>query len=71
MLILTFLVYLLSHLVFAEGLEMIEDQRKEGAHLQVLNKSTTKNYSLKIPLGQFFKFSEKDIREEDKRIISN
>ena len=46
MIILTFLGYLLSHLVFAEELEMIEDQRKEGAHLQVLNKSTTKIYSL-------------------------
>lgn len=61
MLILTFLVYLLSHLVFAEELEMTKDQRMEGAHLQVLNKSTTKNYSLKIPLGQFFKFSEKEL----------
>ena len=61
MIILIFFVYFISHSVFAEDFEIIEGQRKEGAHLQVLNKSTTKNYSLKLPLGQFFKFSEKEL----------
>tara|TARA_B100000989_G_C19442002_1_gene427769 strand:- start:212 stop:613 length:402 start_codon:yes stop_codon:yes gene_type:complete len=59
--ILIFLAYLIINFAFAEDLRMADDQKKEGAHLQILNKSTTKNYSLKLPLGQFFKFSEKEL----------
>ena len=61
MLIFAFFVYILANLGFSDDLEIFEGQKKEGAHFQVLNKSTTKNYSLKLPLGQFFKFSKKEL----------
>ncbi len=61
MIIFIFIACLITNFVFADDLEIFEDQKKEGAHLQILNKSTTKIYSLKLPLGQFFKLSEKEL----------
>tara|TARA_E500000331_G_C17044355_1_gene621056 strand:+ start:193 stop:573 length:381 start_codon:yes stop_codon:yes gene_type:complete len=55
------LKFLLIFFVISKNLFALEYTKNDGAYLKILNKQTSKNYDLTIPLGQSFEVGENEI----------